>query len=196
MESLFFWFFPPGSKTALVLWVVGTSTKSTCMRCTRSSIAKEWRRQQKSKMKAARLAVALVVDIDKQASQLQLQLTASQTIYCSVWPSTAVIFKESGRKRRHFSAENSTSWVSKWALLLRFNSPLQNNALDIAEAIHFQFNTSTMPNWSLTGCCSDKEEWIFIVLYVVYSLLTMFTMEKAVAKPMKLIAIFIHEMGQ
>ena len=53
-----------------------------------------------------------------------------------------------------------------------------------------------MPNWTLKGCCSDTEEIVFICLYAAYSLLTMFFMEKAIAKPMKLIAIFIHDMGQ
>mmetsp|Transcript_5982 Transcript_5982/g.14164 ORF Transcript_5982/g.14164 Transcript_5982/m.14164 type:complete len:258 (+) Transcript_5982:105-878(+) len=52
-----------------------------------------------------------------------------------------------------------------------------------------------MPNWTLQGCCGEVEEIVFISLYAVYSLLTMFFMEKSVAKPMKLIAIFIHEMG-
>lgn len=52
-----------------------------------------------------------------------------------------------------------------------------------------------MPNWTLQGCCGESEEIVFICLYCFYSLITMFTMEKSVAKPMKLIAIFIHEMG-
>eukprot|EP00980_Cylindrotheca_fusiformis_P001705 scaffold388_cov114-Cylindrotheca_fusiformis.AAC.14 len=52
-----------------------------------------------------------------------------------------------------------------------------------------------MPNWELKGCCSDIEETVFLCLYAGYSLLTMFFMNWAIAKPMKLIAIFIHEMG-
>ena len=54
----------------------------------------------------------------------------------------------------------------------------------------------TMPNWKLEGCCGDTEEILFLSLYAAYSVLTYFLMEKAIAKPMKLIAIFIHEMGQ
>lgn len=53
-----------------------------------------------------------------------------------------------------------------------------------------------MPNWKLEGCCGDTEEILFLSLYAAYSVLTYFLMEKAIAKPMKLIAIFIHEMGQ
>jgi hypothetical protein len=53
-----------------------------------------------------------------------------------------------------------------------------------------------MPNWKLDGCCGGSEEIVFLCLYGGYSLLTYFTMQMAIAKPLKLIAIFIHEMGQ
>jgi hypothetical protein len=49
-----------------------------------------------------------------------------------------------------------------------------------------------MPNWTLNGCCSDTEEIVFIVLYVVYSVLTMFFMEKAIGKPVFVEPIRFH----
>ena len=51
------------------------------------------------------------------------------------------------------------------------------------------------PNWELKGF-GNKVEIIFVVLYALYSIGTYFLMNTAVAKPMKLISIFIHEMGQ
>jgi hypothetical protein len=53
-----------------------------------------------------------------------------------------------------------------------------------------------MVNWKLENCCGDSEEIIFLILYAIYSVATYFLMETAVAKPMKLISIFIHEFGQ
>ena len=53
-----------------------------------------------------------------------------------------------------------------------------------------------MPNWKLENCCGDKEEIIFLSLYAGYSLFTVLFMNTVIAKPLKLIAIFIHEMGQ
>ena len=53
-----------------------------------------------------------------------------------------------------------------------------------------------MVNWTLESCCGDAEAIVFLGLYVGYTVLTYFLMETAVAKPLKLIAIFIHEMGQ
>jgi hypothetical protein len=53
-----------------------------------------------------------------------------------------------------------------------------------------------MVNWKLETCCGDPETLTFLALYAGYTLLTYFLMERAVAKPLKLIAIFIHEMGQ
>mmetsp|Transcript_7117 Transcript_7117/g.17346 ORF Transcript_7117/g.17346 Transcript_7117/m.17346 type:complete len:234 (+) Transcript_7117:200-901(+) len=51
-----------------------------------------------------------------------------------------------------------------------------------------------MANWDLSGCC-DKQTIIFLCCYGGYSLFTMFFMNTAIVKPMKLIAIFMHEMG-
>lgn len=56
--------------------------------------------------------------------------------------------------------------------------------------------TSIMPDWTLEGCCGGSETVVFLSLYAGYTLLTYFTMERAIAKPLKLIAVFIHEMGQ
>jgi hypothetical protein len=53
----------------------------------------------------------------------------------------------------------------------------------------------TMVNWKLENFW-ESEEIIFLILYAVYSVGTYFLMETAVAKPMKLISIFIHEFGQ
>lgn len=53
-----------------------------------------------------------------------------------------------------------------------------------------------MVNWTLESCCGDAEALIFLGLYGLYTVLTYFLMETIVAKPLKLIAIFIHEMGQ
>eukprot|EP00934_Nitzschia_sp_Nitz4_P001270 Nitzschia sp. Nitz4//scaffold264_size26629//16712//17678//NITZ4_008236-RA/size26629-augustus-gene-0.0-mRNA-1//1//CDS//3329544803//1270//frame0 len=52
-----------------------------------------------------------------------------------------------------------------------------------------------MPNWKLENCCGDPEEILFLSLYAGYTVITYITMNMAIAKPLKLIAIFIHEMG-
>jgi len=49
-------------------------------------------------------------------------------------------------------------------------------------------------DWTLSLCC-DRDVIIFLCLYAGYSLITMFFMNTIVVKPMKLVAIFIHEMG-
>lgn len=51
-----------------------------------------------------------------------------------------------------------------------------------------------MTDWTLSQCC-DGDVIIFLCLYAGYSLITMFFMNTIVVKPMKLVAIFIHEMG-
>lgn len=51
-----------------------------------------------------------------------------------------------------------------------------------------------MVNWDIDGCCT-KQSITFLCFYGGYSLLTMIFMNTVVVKPMKLIAIFIHEMG-
>ena len=52
-----------------------------------------------------------------------------------------------------------------------------------------------MVNWQLQNCCGEQEELVFLCCYAFYTLLTFALMERAVMKPMKLIAVFIHEMG-
>lgn len=52
-----------------------------------------------------------------------------------------------------------------------------------------------MVNWQLQGCCGDPQEMTFLIFYAVYTVLTYFLMNTIVVKPLKLIAIFIHEMG-
>ena len=51
-----------------------------------------------------------------------------------------------------------------------------------------------MVNWDLSGCC-NTDTIVFLCCYAGYSLCTMFFMNSAIVKPMKLISIFIHEMG-
>mmetsp|Transcript_4678 Transcript_4678/g.11209 ORF Transcript_4678/g.11209 Transcript_4678/m.11209 type:complete len:234 (+) Transcript_4678:116-817(+) len=51
-----------------------------------------------------------------------------------------------------------------------------------------------MVNWDLSGCCNTNTT-VFLCCYAGYSLFTMFFMNSAIVKPMKLISIFIHEMG-
>merc|ERR1711935_66291 len=48
--------------------------------------------------------------------------------------------------------------------------------------------------WDLSDCC-DTDTIIFLSLYGIYSLFTMCFMNTIIVKPMKLVAIFIHEMG-
>ncbi len=60
----------------------------------------------------------------------------------------------------------------------------------------YSLSLDIMVNWNLNGCCGDTEEIVFLSLYAVYTILTYFLMERAIAKPLKLIAIFTHEMGQ
>lgn len=52
-----------------------------------------------------------------------------------------------------------------------------------------------MVDWKLEGCCGEREEIVFFCLYAAYSMATVALMETSVFKPLKLIAIFIHEMG-
>lgn len=51
-----------------------------------------------------------------------------------------------------------------------------------------------MVNWDLSGCCNGNTI-VFLACYGGYSLFTMFFMNTVIVKPMKLISIFIHEMG-
>lgn len=50
------------------------------------------------------------------------------------------------------------------------------------------------PNWALSCCCGD-EEIIFIALLFGYLLANFFLWNNLVLRPMKLIAIFVHEMS-
>ena len=50
------------------------------------------------------------------------------------------------------------------------------------------------PNWSLSCCCAD-EEVIFIALLFGFLLSNFFLWNNLVLRPMKLIAIFVHEMS-
>jgi len=51
-----------------------------------------------------------------------------------------------------------------------------------------------MVNWDISNCC-NTDTIVFLCCYGGYSLFTMFFMNYAIVKPMKLISIFIHEMG-
>jgi hypothetical protein len=50
------------------------------------------------------------------------------------------------------------------------------------------------PQWDLEGCC-DFEENLFMGLYVGYYLLTFLLWRTVLLKPMKLLGVFVHEMG-
>lgn len=50
------------------------------------------------------------------------------------------------------------------------------------------------PNWDLSKCCGD-EEIIFLSLMCGYFLANFFLWNTALLKPMKLIAVFVHEMS-
>jgi hypothetical protein len=65
----------------------------------------------------------------------------------------------------------------------------------IVRAQNLDLSQGIMVNWKLENFW-ETEEIIFLILYAVYSVGTYFLMDTAVAKPMKLIAIFIHEFGQ
>jgi hypothetical protein len=48
--------------------------------------------------------------------------------------------------------------------------------------------------WDLEGCC-DEEEIIFLSLYGVYAVVVLLFSNSALFKPMKLLSVFVHEMG-
>jgi Peptidase M50B-like len=58
----------------------------------------------------------------------------------------------------------------------------------------FLVSDETNSQWLLAGCCR-REEWIFIGLFVAYYLITHFLYWKDFMKPMKLLGVFVHEMG-
>lgn len=49
-------------------------------------------------------------------------------------------------------------------------------------------------NWTLSRCCGD-EELVFLSLMCGYLLANFFLWNTALLKPMKLIAVFVHEMS-
>jgi predicted MFS family arabinose efflux permease len=51
-----------------------------------------------------------------------------------------------------------------------------------------------MADWDLKGCCGT-EETIFLVLYFVYAALVLLFSKSFLFKPMKLLSVFVHEMG-
>ena len=53
---------------------------------------------------------------------------------------------------------------------------------------------ASMPNWEVTGGM-DKEEYIFLGCYVFYIIVVWILYWRVVMKPMKLLAVFVHEMG-
>lgn len=49
------------------------------------------------------------------------------------------------------------------------------------------------PNWDLSGGM-EKEEYIFLAFYCLYMLIMYILYWRDVMKPMKLLAVFVHEM--
>ena len=49
------------------------------------------------------------------------------------------------------------------------------------------------PNWDLSGGM-EKEEYIFLAFYCIYMLIMYILYWRDVMKPMKLLAVFVHEM--
>jgi hypothetical protein len=50
------------------------------------------------------------------------------------------------------------------------------------------------PNWNLDGCC-NTEESIFLGLYAGYFVIVILLWRTILLKPMKLLSVFVHEMG-
>ena len=48
--------------------------------------------------------------------------------------------------------------------------------------------------WDLDGCC-DQEEILFISFYGVYLIMTLLLWQQPMLKPLKLLAVLIHELG-
>jgi hypothetical protein len=48
--------------------------------------------------------------------------------------------------------------------------------------------------WDLEGCC-NSEESIFLGLYGFYAIGVLFVYDTVLFKPMKLLSVFVHEMG-
>jgi len=55
-------------------------------------------------------------------------------------------------------------------------------------------DSSLMPNWDLSGGM-DKEEYVFLGCYAFYIIVVWILYWRVVMKPMKLLAVFVHEMG-
>jgi predicted MFS family arabinose efflux permease len=50
------------------------------------------------------------------------------------------------------------------------------------------------PKWDLDGCCKTEES-IFLGLYAVYYVIIILLWRTALLKPLKLLSVFVHEMG-
>lgn len=53
---------------------------------------------------------------------------------------------------------------------------------------------SRQPDWDISGCCG-REEYLFLALYFFYIVVVWLLYWRDVMKPMKLLAVFVHEMG-
>jgi hypothetical protein len=51
-----------------------------------------------------------------------------------------------------------------------------------------------MVAWTLEGCCGS-EETVFLCFYAGYAVLVLLLGSKAIFKPVRLLAVFIHEFG-
>mmetsp|Transcript_29005 Transcript_29005/g.57854 ORF Transcript_29005/g.57854 Transcript_29005/m.57854 type:complete len:267 (+) Transcript_29005:119-919(+) len=80
------------------------------------------------------------------------------------------------RRQRQLENESSISMIA--------NEPSPYDPIKYTDA----------PDWQLTNCCSD-EEIIFLSLMFGYLLANFFLWNTALLKPMKLIAVFVHEMS-
>ncbi|KAL7488957.1 hypothetical protein ACHAW6_014545 [Cyclotella cf. meneghiniana] len=64
--------------------------------------------------------------------------------------------------------------------------------LTITRSIQEESNTTTPIDWHLTHCCND-EALVFLSLTLGYLLANFFLWNTTLLKPMKLIAVFVHE---
>lgn len=49
-------------------------------------------------------------------------------------------------------------------------------------------------SWDLAGCC-QSEEYLFLSLYGAYAVFTLMLGSTGLMKPMRLLAVFVHEFG-
>lgn len=64
----------------------------------------------------------------------------------------------------------------------------------VDEALAGRYLRGGKPNWDLSGGL-DKEEYIFLAFYAFYMIVVYLLYWRAVMKPLKLLAVFVHEMG-